>query len=75
MKQNHRTAFLGVFLIIGPPVAALALAALAVDLTRHDEGLKPTPALYDALFPVFFIASFLSVPIGIWLLFKAIRRS
>ncbi len=74
MKHSHRFLFLGVFLVIVPPVAAVAMAALSVGLTRHDDATKTMPAIYDALFPIFFLASFFSVPIGIYLIIRALKK-
>ena len=76
-EENRRGRILqGLLLIIVPPVTALVLAAVSVDVTKHDRGNAPTPApWYDVLFPLALIATFVCLPIGVYLIYKAFARS
>jgi hypothetical protein len=74
MQAKHQRFFIGGFLILVPPIAALAMAALAVGVSRHHEaGAQPAPAIWDALFPIFFLASFFTVPAGIYVIYRALK--
>jgi hypothetical protein len=72
MHPRHQRIFLGVFLILVPPVAAAVFAALSVGVSKHQTDVQ-SPSLYDALFPLFFLASFFTVPIGIYIIYRALR--
>lgn len=74
MQPKLRLIFIGAFLILVPPVGALTTAALAVNVSRHHEsGAQPAPAIWDALFPIFFLFSFFTVPAGIYLIYRALK--
>ena len=74
MSTKPRLLFIGTFLILVPPVGALTSASLAVGVSRHQEvTAEPAPAIWDALFPIFFLASFFTVPAGIYLVYRTLR--
>ncbi|MEX2243050.1 MAG: hypothetical protein WD716_04295 [Fimbriimonadaceae bacterium] len=69
----HKRIILGLFLVIVPPVAALVLASLSVSVDRHAlKADGPAPAIWDVLFPIAFISCFFLVPIGIYVIFRAL---
>ena len=66
---------LGLGLLLVPPVATLVLAALSVGLTRHDRAnVPPPPPVYDVLFPLAVVATFVCVPLGVYNLYRAFKR-
>jgi hypothetical protein len=73
MNARARQIFLGVFLIIVPPVLVLASGALSVAegdaVRRSGESANP---LWDVLFPIGLIASFLCIPLGAYVIYRAI---
>ena len=73
MNSRAKRIFLGVFLVLVPPVATLSFAALSVGVSRHTDGTVPAPAIWDALFPFAFISCFFSVPIGVYVIFRAVH--
>lgn len=70
MNPRARQIFLGVFLIIVPPVLVLASGALSVEEGKVGTDANP---LWDVLFPIGLIASFLCIPFGVYVIYRALR--
>ena len=73
MKPKHRHVFIGVFLIITPPALALLSASMSIDQERlvSDGRIDPAP-YWNVLFPLALVACFLCIPLGAYVIFKAL---
>lgn len=72
MNARARQVFLGVFLIIVPPVLVLASGALSVEEGKVGTDANP---LWDVMFPIGLLACFLCIPLGAYLIFRAIKNA
>jgi hypothetical protein len=74
VNPRPKRVFLGVFLIIVPPMLALLSAAMSVSTERHvREGRIESAPYWTVLFPLALVATFVCIPLGIFVIFKALQ--